>query len=111
MAFRPLSELIDPAPVERPAPHGVVARELRFVEKGALVGFVTLEIPGWRLVFKGCRWFRKDGREWVSLPSERYEKDGAVKWRDLVEFTDKEAAARFRAAALAAVHAIAEGRE
>lgn len=83
---------------------GITAGDLRKVNKGALVGFCQLTIHAWHLVLSDCKWFRKDGNEWIALPSSSYtNRDGKTVYKNLVEFSDKEAAARFQEAALAAV--------
>ena len=87
----------------RPQPAMVVSR-LRKINKGALVGFFDLEITGWRLGLHDCTWFCKDDREWIGLPSVKVTtKEGNAIWKKIVEFTDRQADARFQAAALEAV--------
>jgi hypothetical protein len=68
-----------------------------------------LTIPRWRLVVLGCLWFQRNGHEWIAFPSKEWtDRDGAKKYSNFLEFTDRETAGRFRGAALAALYAIAE---
>ncbi len=91
----------------RPA-SGIIATDLRKVNKGALVAFCTLNIPAWHLTLNDCKWFKTNKGEWIGLPSSSFTaRDGAVRYKNLVEFSDKEASARFQEAALAAVRKLA----
>jgi hypothetical protein len=82
---------------------GIIASNLRRIDKGAVVGKVDIEIPAWHLKIT-CLWMKKDDREWVSLPSDKFtNRDGKTVYRDLVEITDKTTHDRFQAAALAAI--------
>jgi hypothetical protein len=82
----------------------VRASEIRMVNKGALVGFFDVSVIRWGLTFKDCKLFRKDGREWVGMPSTSYtNRDGKTVYRDIIEFSDKDIAARFSEAALRAL--------
>lgn len=84
---------------------GVRCLELRLVEKGALIGFCNLHIEAWNLTLIDCKWFRKGPAEWIGLPSTSYtNKLGTKVYTELIEFTDKEVAERFKAAALTAIH-------
>lgn len=83
---------------------GIVATQLRRINKGALIGFCDLRITAWNLLLHDCKWFKTNNGEWIGLPSVRYEtREGKTAYKDLIEFTDKQAASRFQAAALAAV--------
>ena len=90
----------------RPA-SGIQARGLRRIERGALIGFCDILIPAWHIVLHDCKWFRKGDNEWVGLPSTSFVgKDGKTVYKDLIEFTDKDAAERFQRAALEAIRTI-----
>ena len=87
-----------------PAAPPIVCTALRRVDKGALKGFVTLHIPGWRLRLFSCRWFETDGRQWVELPQCQWvDNGGNTQYRDAVQFDDRASADRFSNAALAAI--------
>jgi hypothetical protein len=90
---------------------GIIASNLRRIDKGAVIGKVDIEIPAWHLKIT-CLWMKKDDREWVSLPSDKFtNRDGKTVYRDLVEITDKATHDRFQAAALEAVRALRAGNE
>jgi hypothetical protein len=84
---------------------------LRPMPKGSLRALVDIELVRAGLIFRNCAWFRNaDGREWLALPSQRYEgSDGVARFTPLVEFAPgaKEARQRFQQAALDAIHALA----
>lgn len=91
--------------LERPRQQGIVARNLRRIDKGALRALVDLEILGWHIELKDCRWFAKDDREWVGFPVQIYTTpSGQKNYNDIIKFTDRDAGDRFAKAALAAVH-------
>ena len=93
-------QLLHPVPA-------IMATGLRRINKGALMGFCDLRIAAWSIVLHDCKWFRTNNGEWIGMPSVRYEtRDGKTVYKDLIEFTDKEVASRFQAAALAAVRKI-----
>jgi hypothetical protein len=81
---------------------------LRPLARGTLRALADLELVRAGLIFKNCSWFRhSDGREYIALPSQRYEgQDGVARYNPLVEFAPnaKEARQRFQEAALAAIH-------
>jgi hypothetical protein len=73
-----------------------------------LIGSVDLEIPRWHLVVKGCLWHRRGEREWINFPAREWVgQTGNKQYVEIIKFTDRDAADRFQAAALGAVHAIA----
>ena len=88
-----------------------VSISLRPQAKGSLRAFVDIEIVRAGLILRNCAWFRHaDGREWVALPSQRYEgSDGVARFTPLVEFSPsaKEARQRFQQQALEAIHRVA----
>lgn len=99
-----------PSPLAKPE-RALVASNLRRIGKNTLVGTVDLEVPAWRIRFKGCLWHRKGGKEWIAFPSREWLRDGQRHFADLVQFTDRTVHDRFQEAALAAVHAIANTNE
>lgn len=91
-----------------PSDGRMFARELKRINKGALVGFFELHIPEWGVVLHDCKWFRTNKGEWIGLPSTSFTtREGVKTWKNLVEFPDREAGARFQEAAMAAVRRIA----
>jgi hypothetical protein len=87
----------------RPAA-GILVTRVRAINKGALVAFCDLRIEAWNLAIYDCKHFKTNKAEWIGLPSSAFtNRDGKTVYKDLIEFTDKEAAARFQQAALAAV--------
>jgi hypothetical protein len=91
----------------------ITAIGLRVLPKGALQGFVDLELRPSRLVLRGCTLMESNGRRWIGLPGRpQTQRDGAPvidpktgkpAWAPVVEIRDKEARERFQTAALAAV--------
>jgi hypothetical protein len=90
---------------------GVVASNFRRIAKNTLVGTVDIEVPAWRLKFKGCLWHQKGDKEWLAFPSREWTQEGTRHFADLIEITDRSIRDRFQRAALAAVHAIAKQGE
>jgi hypothetical protein len=86
---------------------GVIASNLKRIGKQTLVGYVDIEVPGWRIRFKGCLWHQKGDKEWLAFPSREWLKDGRRQFADLVEITDRSVRDRFQRAALDAVHQLA----
>jgi hypothetical protein len=84
--------------------HGVTILKLRRIDKGALIAFCDIEIPAWGIILHDCKWFGKDGREWIGLPSTSYvNREDKTIYKDLMEFTDRQKGDRFQQAALAAI--------
>jgi hypothetical protein len=82
-----------------------VVREFKECRKGqSLQGFVTIELPS-GLVLHDCAWHaRADGSKWLGMPARSFVKsDGETGWFRLVDFTDKDAHARFQKLAREAV--------
>jgi hypothetical protein len=86
----------------------VTASNLKIIGKGTLKATVDLTISRWRLVRCGALGCEKAGREWIAFPAREWtDRTGARKFANVIEFSDRETADRFRGAALAAVHALA----
>jgi hypothetical protein len=67
------------------------------IEKGALRGSATVSMPG--LIIRKIPDFEKNGRRWISIPSEAFAgKDGKKKYTPLIEFPDKQTVELFRVA-------------
>ena len=90
---------------------GVVATSFRRIDKNTLIGIVDLEIPAWKLKFKGCFWHQKGSREWIAFPSREWLKDGERHFPDLIEFTDSTVRTRFQSATLAATRRLLDRGE
>lgn len=57
---------------------------------GALAGFFDLKIDKWGgFIIRKMKLFNKNGRRWVSFPSEKYEKDGETKYAPYNLFEDQ----------------------
>lgn len=85
-------------------PQQFIASDWKPFEKNTLRGFCTITLPS-GLVIKDCSYHRyEDGRRWVSMPGKPYTgKNGAVTYTNILDFTSKEAKAKFQQMALEAV--------
>jgi hypothetical protein len=93
---------------DKPPAAAVIASNLKFIRKNTLIATADLTIPRWRLVIRGALWCTKNEKEWVGLPAREWiDRNGDKKFATILEFTDRETAARFQIAALNAVRAIA----
>jgi hypothetical protein len=82
-----------------------VVSEWRECKKGdSLQAFLTLTLPS-GMTLHDCTYHKRaDGARWVGLPAKQYTKhDGTAGWFRLVDFTDKDAHARFQKQAREAV--------
>jgi len=62
---------------------------VRLVDKGVLVAFFDVEIPQWHITIYGCQHFKKEARQWVSLPSRKVDgKDGKTTYLPYIKFSD-----------------------
>ena len=94
-----------------PAAPAVVASNLKWIAKHTLQATVDLTVPRWRLMFRGCLWHEKGGKEWIAFPAREWtDSSGAKKYANLAEFTERATADRFQIAALAAAHQLAARR-
>jgi hypothetical protein len=87
---------------------------LRPMAKGSLRALVDIELVRAGLVLRSCGWFRNpDGKEWVTLPAQRYEgPDGVARFTTLVSVqAPRRRGKRFQEAALAATRQLAEEDE
>lgn len=83
---------------------GIECVARRMINKGALIAVCDIRINGWHLLLKDCKWFRKDNKSWIGLPSTSFkDREGKTIYKTVVELDDKDAYARFQAAALEAV--------
>jgi hypothetical protein len=85
--------------------------KFRPYQKNTLLGFADLQLVKTGIIIRGCTWHRKNDKEWIGFPAQRYEdENGKTVWSPMVEFTEGATAAReqFRKYAVAAVHAMAD---
>ncbi len=72
----------------------------RPVNKGALVGYVNINIVKWGLTINKISIFFKDSKRWINLPQENYESNGEKKYFPLVRFNDSQVSSKFQQAVL-----------
>ncbi len=78
---------------------------LKPLEHGALVAELDLELPRIGLTCVGCKFFSKNGKEWVRLPQENYvDGHGQRRYKESLVIRGW-AYHPFQAAAVAAIHA------
>lgn len=66
------------------------------INKGDLLASCSVSIIPWKLRIHNVVVFQKGVNRWVCMPRERYESNGEIKYKDLMEFSDNGAAKRFR---------------
>jgi hypothetical protein len=89
----------------------VVCTEFKPLRKGALHGFAVFELQPTGLRLRDCTVMEASGRRWIGLPGKPQitaEKtvrvvDGKAQYVAIVEWTSRERADAFKAAALAAL--------
>jgi hypothetical protein len=91
-------------------PPPILALDLKRIDKGNTFASVTLLFPRWEgLRIHQCLWGKKrDGTEWVLLPSRSWVENGTTHRAQLIEWADTKAAERFRSCALQAIHRLIE---
>ena len=106
-AFQGLANDLDHRNIARHR-RGTQARILDFkpFEKNTLRAFFALELAS-GLILRGCTLHTKNGKYWIGLPAKPYTTDtGAQSWAAIIDFRDKQTAARFQEmATVAAVEA------
>ena len=71
-------------------------------EKNTLRAFFSLELAS-GLILRGCTLHTKNGKFWIGLPAKPYTTDtGTQSWAAIIDFRDKQTAARFQEMATAA---------
>jgi hypothetical protein len=101
-------------PISRPLEAAVItASEWGPLSKGALRGFVDLELQPSGLVLHGCTLMESNGRRWIGLPARpQLHQDGSAvispktgkpAWTPIIEIKGREEKERFQTAALVAV--------
>ena len=62
----------------------------RSIAKGSLVAYFDLIIPQWgNLRIRGMSLFHKDGKRWISFPTQMVEENGQKKYYAHLYFEDK----------------------
>lgn len=51
-------------------------KNIKLVNKGALVCSFTIFIDNLGLSIHECKYFKKDNKKWISMPQREYEKEG-----------------------------------
>jgi hypothetical protein len=79
--------------------------EYRDMRKGdSLRGFVSLRTPSGMVIHDLTYHERTDGARWIGMPARQYTTtDGTTAWARIIDFSSKEAQARFQKLARAAV--------
>lgn len=67
----------------------VVIINYREVNKGVVVGSVDVYLPKSGIEIFNLTHFNKEGKEWISMPSKEYEKDGVKKYFSHVRFRER----------------------
>jgi hypothetical protein len=98
---------------------GVITQDFKPISgTGALVGFVDVHVPAWRLRLFGCTVFDNGSRRWVSLPGMPQlgrdkraltDTNGKGAYSPTAAFDDKGTSDRFSEAVIAALLAHAPG--
>lgn len=60
--------------------------KLNEIRKGCVVAKFNFKLPKWDMEIRNCTWFNKSGKQWVSMPTETYEKDGKKNYYPVVCF-------------------------
>ncbi|HEX4374910.1 MAG TPA: hypothetical protein VHZ50_16515 [Puia sp.] len=68
----------------------------REIKKGCLDSKISVKIKEWGFVINRIAVFNKDGKRWISLPSEMYEDNGEKKYFSLVKFDDQKNMTKFQ---------------
>lgn len=66
------------------------------INKSSLVGSINLKIVKWGLIINKVSYFMKDGRKWLSLPSEVYKENEERKFYPLVKFDNHQVMDKFQ---------------
>ena len=94
-----------PKPSKTQDQPAIIALNLKRLGRGLTLGTVTLLFPRWEgLRIHGVLWGKKrDGSEWVLLPSRTWVENGTTHRARLIEWADTKAEQRFRTCALRAI--------
>lgn len=78
------------------------------VEKGSVLARCDVRIKPWSMILKNVTVFQKGTQRWLGMPSRQFEKDGEVKYEELIQF-EGGAAKRFRDQVMGAIEKWLEG--
>jgi len=81
----------------------IEVKDFRKFEKGTLLGFATLFLPGAGIEIKDVSLHQKEGQMWVGMPSQAYDDNGVKKYSPYVKIPDKARWSKFQAEAVAAL--------
>jgi hypothetical protein len=90
----------------------IIAADLRRINRGAVLGAITLWLPEMDLRIYEVLWGRRgpDGPEWVRLPGRQWTSDdGATRYSKILAWGSERSERAFAEAALAAIHQLAAG--
>tara|TARA_B100000315_G_C14590513_1_gene595504 strand:+ start:4790 stop:5086 length:297 start_codon:yes stop_codon:yes gene_type:complete len=65
-------------------------------EKNTLRGFITVQLQNTGLEIQGILHHKKDGKEWIYMPSRSYSVNGQQKHSEVIKFVDKNKAKAFQ---------------
>ena len=75
----------------------IICTDFKYINKGALVGFVKIDIAKWGVEMSNLTVFEKDGKRWVNLPGQEYiDKEGKKKYNPHIRFKSKEQSDAFQ---------------
>ena len=61
----------------------------REINKGSIKGSFDIKIVEWGgMLIRNSLHFVKEDKEWISFPSQKYEKDGETKYYSYIDFED-----------------------
>lgn len=76
------------------------------INKGSFLGFADIYIPKTGQEIYGCKLYQKDGRRWVSLPSNEFiNEQGEKKYAPMMKYRDPEHQKLFLEACVKAIEA------
>jgi hypothetical protein len=88
------------APANQSQSRGFTVSNAKLIRKNSLIGALDFELPS-GMIIRGAMLLESNGRRWVNLPSESYQKsDGTRAWKPFIEFVSKEVRERFQAQVL-----------
>jgi DNA-binding cell septation regulator SpoVG len=68
----------------------------KLIRKNSLVGVFDVQLPS-GMIIRGVMLLESNGRRWVNMPSEAYQKaDGTKAWKSVIEFAAREVRDRFQ---------------
>ncbi|MDP2652201.1 MAG: hypothetical protein Q8O94_03625 [bacterium] len=77
--------------------------EYKEVNKGALVGSLSVYVEKMKLEIRNITVFNKGGKRWIAMPSRAFEADGKQCYYAFIKFPDRAISDAFQAQVLAAL--------